>query len=241
MFSYQMVPVERAPIQSIQLSPVQSRIYAFSERGERFVSRWARRDPLQSDDPCGTKRGTSGDAERAPAKWRPSRRKGAMAMEAASISSCPRAARRKAGPPLPAGRAARDMGLGGSPCAAWPPVKASAARLEVAAAGEDPIAKRKAAAARGRRPTFREIVADVIDLEQAKSTNAKVRYPVSSCWARPTVARCFTAWWTRSRPAMSSCSRRLERQARNGESFTAASGACSSTPAFGFATASASP
>ncbi|WP_406857564.1 integrase arm-type DNA-binding domain-containing protein [Alsobacter sp. KACC 23698] len=71
----------------------------------------------------------------------------------------------------------RDMGLGSFPDVplAAAREKASAARC-AAAAGQDPIAKRKAEAARSRRPTFREIAAEVIPLEQAKSKNAKVQY-----------------------------------------------------------------
>jgi hypothetical protein len=71
----------------------------------------------------------------------------------------------------------RDMGLG-----AFPDVPLAAAREKAAsarraaAAGDDPIGKRRAERAKTSVPPFRAIAAEVILLEQAKSTNDKVRY-----------------------------------------------------------------
>jgi Arm DNA-binding domain len=71
----------------------------------------------------------------------------------------------------------RDMGLG-----AFPQVSLASAREKamtarrLVAAGEDPIAQRRAQRDRRPIPTFRELAAEVIAVEQAKSTNAKVRY-----------------------------------------------------------------
>jgi integrase len=71
----------------------------------------------------------------------------------------------------------RDMGLG-----AFPDVSLSTARelaidaRRTVAAGGDPIANRRAKRGAKLVPTFREVAAEVIELEQAKSTNLKVRY-----------------------------------------------------------------
>jgi integrase len=71
----------------------------------------------------------------------------------------------------------RDMGLG-----KYPVVSLAMARERAAAArrtivdGKDPIATRRAGRSVKPVPAFREMAAEVIALEQAKSTNEKVRY-----------------------------------------------------------------
>ena len=71
----------------------------------------------------------------------------------------------------------RDMGLGPYPdvSLALARERAAAAR-RTAAAGDDPIEQRRAQREKKPIPSFKEIAAEVITLEQAKSGNEKVRY-----------------------------------------------------------------
>jgi integrase len=71
----------------------------------------------------------------------------------------------------------RDMGLGAFPAVSLGSAreKAMAAR-RLASAGGDPIAQRRAQRTKKPIPTFGELAAEVIALEQARSTNEKVRY-----------------------------------------------------------------
>jgi hypothetical protein len=71
----------------------------------------------------------------------------------------------------------RDMGLG-----SYPEVTLATAREKALNArraiddGKDPIAQRRAERSTSGLPTFRHMARVVIDLEQPKSTNEKVRY-----------------------------------------------------------------
>lgn len=84
----------------------------------------------------------------------------------------------------------RDMGLGSFPAVslAMAREKARAAKTAMSS-GSDPIVQRRHARLAKAVPTFRDVAAEVIRDEQAKSTNDKVRYQWSFCSARPIARR----------------------------------------------------